>query len=307
MAAPSPSSPPTFRVWVRKTAVDGTACAVRFQVDHGKAVMRVLRPGVLIVPPARDHGHEDHLSPGQLRSSVFLHVPGPGQPREAYALDRITDLALQRLDVDVWVELTPVRGPTRDDHRLELREDEQVISLAGEVTDPEDLTTLTFADDVLAVAEIGQIVERVTAVVRDPDEAHEDTIEADSEAPRHHAHELPTQPGQAPATGTPPLRRPPPRVESVPPPVHGLSPLSPAEPQAISRPRGAGPASPPASAPPAAAGIAPPDAPSISPPKLARHHRRQLERKDLALRELEARLRRLEHRLRELGVDPDAL
>lgn len=312
------AAPPSFRVWVRKTAVDGTACAVRFQVDQGKAVLRVSRPGVLIVPPARDHGHEDHLSPGQLRSSVFLHVPGPGMPRESYALDRITDAHLLRLDRDVWVELTAVPGPSRDEHRLELREDEQVIPLAGEAAGLEDLPTLTIADEVYAVEEVGQIVERVTGLVRDPDDALEDMIEVDSESPRHApaprsaprlaaVGEQPPRREPPPPTHLPPLAHLPP-LESVPPPVHGLSPLSPAEPLSVLRgPMPPLPAGDPPSAPPLPSRAAPADAPTISPPKLARHHRRQLERRDLALLELEARLRRLEHRLRELGVDPDGL
>ncbi|RME22059.1 MAG: hypothetical protein D6798_16700, partial [Deltaproteobacteria bacterium] len=103
---------PRFAVWVRRSDEAGGPCAIRFEVYEGKGVLRVARPGVLIVPPARTHGFEDHLTADQLRESQFLHIPRPGARRTAWSLAGVDDDGLALLDSDVWYPLRPV-GPGR--------------------------------------------------------------------------------------------------------------------------------------------------------------------------------------------------
>jgi len=121
-------------MWVRRTNSEFQRFAIRFEVDQGKGVLRVTRPGVLIVPPARQHGHEDHLSPDQVRASVFLFIPSPTTPRQTFALSRLSDPALTLMDTEVWYELSPVSG-TGSISFLELREADDIIELAGTALD----------------------------------------------------------------------------------------------------------------------------------------------------------------------------
>lgn len=283
-------------MWIRRTAPAGGTCALRFQVDRGKGVLRVSRPGVLIVPPARNHGHEDHLAPPQLRSSLFLHVPGPGQPRESFSLEGLTDTVLGHLDPDVWFELSVVRGPSNE-HNLEYIEDDDVIALGGDVAPAYELP-----HDRRELAEIGQIVELVTGRSRDQDDLIDDVIEADSETAhsedgfvffdRFDQEEREPGPSDSLISLTPGVDR----VERTPPPVHDTASMPPHRPHRQAPP----PAPPPAQQ--ERLELFP-----GGPHRLARHLRRQLDRKVITIVDLESRVARLEQRLRQLGEDPEAL
>ncbi len=115
MLAADPQPPaPRFRLWVRRQAVAEGPFSVRFEVFDGKGILRVARPGVLIDPPARPIGFEERLTPGQLRSSRFLLVWDGGRARQGYLLGRIDEGAIDRLELDRWVELeTFVEGGFR--------------------------------------------------------------------------------------------------------------------------------------------------------------------------------------------------
>jgi len=125
-----------FDVWVRRSDTGSAGCAIRFEVTEGKGVLRVARPGVLIVPPARVHGFEDHLTPDQLRSSQFLHIPRPGARRSTWTLSRIDDDSLALLDTDVWYALQPAAGGGA--LTLDSGDDGDVIALGG--MSPDDTT-----------------------------------------------------------------------------------------------------------------------------------------------------------------------
>lgn len=97
-----------FRVWVRRQLAADGAFSVKFEVSDGKGLLRVVRPGVLIDPPARQAAQEDGLSGGQLRASGFLVAREPGRSRLAHQFSRLEDSILERLDLDRWVELQAV-------------------------------------------------------------------------------------------------------------------------------------------------------------------------------------------------------
>ncbi|NOY26189.1 MAG: hypothetical protein GXP62_09990 [Oligoflexia bacterium] len=313
------ASPP-FHIWIRRVGQVCTTCALRFEVKQGKGVLRVSRPGVLIVPPARDHGYEEHLAPPQLRSSLFLHVPGHGRPRSSFPLDRLTDAVIGRMDIDVWHELSLIRGP-KGQYRLEYREDNddcEVLGLGGRTESPmpQQVSAADFA-------RIGQIVELVGAHVQAPDGSVDEIIEADSDTaqsqigftlfPEDRPDQL-LEPPSAPlaqqsasqdlwdsaaletlVSATPAVDL----VDHTPPPVRPSAPeSSPSLPSSDEQPH-------PSS-----------DQDSHSddlqvfpggPQKLARHLRRQLARRDLTIMQLRQRVLHLEQHLRDLGGDPEAL
>ncbi len=99
------SEPIRFRFWVRRGPGDDPTFSVRFDVRHGKGLLRVARPGVLVDPPARQSGYEERLTPAQVRASRFLHIWDSGRKRQGYVLSRLSDEILLTLPVERWVEL----------------------------------------------------------------------------------------------------------------------------------------------------------------------------------------------------------
>lgn len=272
---PPSAGPLPLRAWVRCQASPARTYAFRFEVDEGRAVLRVARPGVLIVPPARTRGHEEQLSADQLRSSVLLYVPSTAGLRRSCALSQLDDTFLSELEVEVWTELRIESRPDANQDLFLPPVSDTVISLAGAV-EPEPSAPGEPSD-------LAQIIERVSRQRLDDDELSDEVIEAGDDA---------TSPSQASAR---PRRRSPgptapgttgrPTIESEPPPVHPpvLSPGSAPSPVDAGRPD---------AAPQAAPSI---HLPSPQPaPHLARHLRRQLERKDQEIIELRARLAELE-------------
>lgn len=103
---PSTNEPTRFRFWVRRSPGEDPTFSVRFEVRHGKGLLRVARPGVLVDPPARQSGYEERLTPAQVRASRFLHVWDSGRKRQGYVLSRLTDEVLVELEPERWVELS---------------------------------------------------------------------------------------------------------------------------------------------------------------------------------------------------------
>lgn len=95
-------SAPHFSFWVRRNVGDGAVYSVRFEVEEGKGLLRVARPGVLVDPPARESGFEERLTPAQVRASRFLHVWDGGRKRQGYVLSRLTDDVLAGLRPGAW-------------------------------------------------------------------------------------------------------------------------------------------------------------------------------------------------------------
>ncbi len=101
---------PRFRVWIRRETESEGPFSIRFEVEEGKGLLRVSRPGVLIDPPARPTGAESRLTGQQLRASRFLHVWDSGRSRQGYSLTRVDEASLERAPGDRWVELLVSEG-----------------------------------------------------------------------------------------------------------------------------------------------------------------------------------------------------
>jgi hypothetical protein len=99
-----------FRVWIRRETDSEGPFSIRFEVEEGKGLLRVSRPGVLIDPPARPSGAESRLTSQQLRASRFLHVWDSGRSRQGYSLTRVDEDSLERAPGDRWVELLVREG-----------------------------------------------------------------------------------------------------------------------------------------------------------------------------------------------------
>lgn len=95
-----------FQVWLRRADAPEAPFSLRFEVQGGKGILRVARPGVLIDPPARPGGTEERLTGAQLRQSRFLHIRDGGRERLAFGLSRLEDPQLDRLPAGEWIELT---------------------------------------------------------------------------------------------------------------------------------------------------------------------------------------------------------
>lgn len=270
-----------LRAWVRRASPSTLTWAFRYEVEEGRAVLRVARPGVLIVPPARSRGHEDQLSADQLRTSVLLYVPnGPG-PRRSCSLGRLDDRFLLELDPEVWTELrVELQTGNGQDHILPPLPDE-VISLTGEV-DPALPTLIDLVD-------LARLIEKMPTPRLEDDDI-EEVIEAGEE-------------GSASTRESEPLRRtdgpralprtiPTSRVERQPPPVHSPAAAPAAAPAPTHLPTSL-PLPPSAIEPLPTIALAE----SRDSRHLTRHLRRQLDRKDQELIELRARLQELEQRL----------
>ncbi len=105
MPADSQAHPPRFRIWLRRQNVADGPYSLRFEVQDGKGILRVARPGVLIDPPARALGMEERLSAAQLRSTRFILVWDGGRARQGHLLNRVDELQLERVETDRWHEL----------------------------------------------------------------------------------------------------------------------------------------------------------------------------------------------------------
>lgn len=97
------------RVWVRRTPDPQGGYSIRFEVIDGKGILRVVRPGVLVDPPARPTGFEERLTAAQVGATRFLHVWEGGRRRQAHALTRLAEAQLEALPNDEWVGLAFVK------------------------------------------------------------------------------------------------------------------------------------------------------------------------------------------------------
>lgn len=99
---------PRFHFWIRRSKGDGAVYSIRFEVEDGRGLLRVARPGVLVDPPAREHGVEEKLTSAQVRASRFLHVWQNGRKRQGYVLSRLGDDVLSSFPPDSWEPLRVV-------------------------------------------------------------------------------------------------------------------------------------------------------------------------------------------------------
>jgi len=106
--AESQAPAPKCRLWLRRLGVGESPFTVRFEVDNGKGILRVTRPGVLIDPPARQTGMEERLSTQQLRTARFILVWDGGRARQGHHLSRLDESTLERVEADRWHELEVV-------------------------------------------------------------------------------------------------------------------------------------------------------------------------------------------------------
>ncbi|MCB9778281.1 MAG: hypothetical protein H6742_06940 [Alphaproteobacteria bacterium] len=204
--------PAGFQVWVRRVSPDTDECSLRFRTSSGKGVLRVSRPGVLIVPPARTTGFEDHLNPAQVRASEFLHITARG--RESFRMLALTDGMLDRLEPEVWTELVrsaedpmqltldgagPVlkMGGRSANDSLVLPEDGDVTQVEGFVVPSELAASVEFSTPVgltdvpdpgralpsprapMVQEDVSDIIDVVTGAVLMEGEVFDEVIEAD--------------------------------------------------------------------------------------------------------------------------------
>ncbi|MCB9678750.1 MAG: hypothetical protein H6737_26845 [Alphaproteobacteria bacterium] len=95
-----------FRMWVRRDEGYESACTVRFETEHGRAVLSLRVPGREDPDPV-SHYEEENIPPDALRQGRFVHVL-PGGNRRSYALSRLTPDLLEKLPGSRWVELEPL-------------------------------------------------------------------------------------------------------------------------------------------------------------------------------------------------------
>lgn len=176
---------PKFRFWVRRSPGEGAVYSIRFEVDGGKGLLRVARPGVLVDPPAREFGFEERLTSAQVRASRFLHVWEGGRKRQGYVLSRLTDVVLSELPLGSWEELSVVndggfcwlvhRAPEElDASSLEPLE-------APRAAPPTDPVELPLAELEPIEAEAAEVVEAAEAPAPEPptvEELPENLLEA---------------------------------------------------------------------------------------------------------------------------------
>lgn len=93
------------RLWIRRSSEPQGPYSIRFEVVDGKGILRVVRPGVLVDPPARPTGFEERLTAAQVGATRFLHVWEGGRSRQAHALTRLSEPQLEALPTDQWVAL----------------------------------------------------------------------------------------------------------------------------------------------------------------------------------------------------------
>lgn len=267
---------PDLRVWLRRSPGGREAWALRFELTHGRAVLRVSRPGVLIVPPARTRGHEDQLDAAQLRTSVLMVVPDRG-PRLPYRLSGLDDRFLLELEPECWTELDVEHPGEGAEGRILPARSSAIISLSGEV----DPALPTLAD----LAHLASLVER--RADRGPNERDADAPDPVDPPELIEVGEPDTAPSIAPPAAPPPA-----------PPARSLRQRLAAAPPSFELQTSPPPVHRPPSPPPRAER---PHATVHEPAEggryMARHLRRQLERRDQELDLLRARIAELEEAL----------
>lgn len=100
------SSEDPFRMWVRREEGYELACTVRFETEHGRAMLG-LRVDGRPDPEPTSHFEEMGVKLEALRGGRFVHVL-PGGQRRSYALSRLPQESLERLPTNQWVELEPI-------------------------------------------------------------------------------------------------------------------------------------------------------------------------------------------------------
>ena len=106
MADPLPTSPAArFRIWIRRGTEPQGPYSIRFEVTEGKGILRVVRPGVLVDPPARPSGFEERLTAAQVNTSRFLHAWDGGRYRQGHSFARLDEARLEGLPHERWIPL----------------------------------------------------------------------------------------------------------------------------------------------------------------------------------------------------------
>jgi len=100
-----PSAAARFRIWIRRRAEPQGPYSIRFEVTDGKGILRVVRPGVLVDPPARPSGFEERLTAAQVNTSRFLHVWDGGRYRQGHSFARLDEPRLESLPPERWIAL----------------------------------------------------------------------------------------------------------------------------------------------------------------------------------------------------------
>lgn len=100
---PEPTVRP-YRIWVRRSTEPGGSYALRFEATRGKGLLRVVRPGVMVDPPARTAGVEEGLTASQVLQSRYIHAADGGRPRQQVLFGRIDLGVLSSLEPEVWHE-----------------------------------------------------------------------------------------------------------------------------------------------------------------------------------------------------------
>lgn len=98
---------PPFHVWIRRAESD--AFDLRFTVSSGRALLRTVRPGITVDPPAQSAGEVAGLDAIALHSSVFLHIEPVRLAAAPYPLAELDAAELGALPAGVWVAVE--RGP----------------------------------------------------------------------------------------------------------------------------------------------------------------------------------------------------
>lgn len=120
------------RVWVRREDGEAQLYALRFDCDQGRALVRVLRGGVLVDAPATSRSVEPALSAEQLRTAVLVHV-GPDRERSTFLFERLDEEDLAELPGVGWNELRCAHEEAR--WSCELRRAPAPRPAPGPVTD----------------------------------------------------------------------------------------------------------------------------------------------------------------------------
>ncbi len=97
-----------FQVWIRRRVESAGPYSIRFEVTEGKGILRVVRPGVLVDPPARPSGFEERLSAAQVGTTRFLHVWDGGRYRQPHSFARLDASRLDTMPLDRWIALVSV-------------------------------------------------------------------------------------------------------------------------------------------------------------------------------------------------------
>ncbi len=95
-----------FKMWVRRQAGYEPTCSVRFEAEHGQAVLSLRVQGREDAAPV-SHYEEENIDAEALRQGRFIHVL-PGGNRRSYALSRLTVEVLQKLPENRYVQLDPL-------------------------------------------------------------------------------------------------------------------------------------------------------------------------------------------------------